>query len=66
MSVHEDTLQGLREALDYARGDLELRVTSVEVSDDEIRFYSIYNKLPEQSKRKLMSYAYDLMQTSNA
>ena len=66
MSVNKDTLQGLREALEYTRGNLDLKTTAVEVTDDEIQFYNIYNKLPEQSKRKLMSYANDLLKVSNA
>jgi hypothetical protein len=66
MSVHEDTVQGLQEALEYARGNLQLKATVVEVSDEEIVFYSIYGKLSESNKVKLMSYANDLLHTSNA
>ena len=65
MSVHEDTLQGLQEALDYVRGNLELKTTTIEVPDEEIRFYSIYGKLSESNKKKLMNYANDLFQTAN-
>ena len=66
MSVHDDTLQGLQEALEFARGNRELKTTIVEVADEEIRFYSIYSKLPEADKKKLMNYANDLLQTANA
>ena len=66
MSVHDDTLQGLQEALEYARGNLQLKTTVVEVSDEEIRFYSIYGMLSEANKKKLMNYASALLQTSNA
>jgi hypothetical protein len=66
MSVHEDTLQGLNEALDYARGNIQLKATTVEVSDEEITFYSIYAKLSDSGKAKLMNYANDLLRTSNA
>ena len=65
MSVHEDTIQGLQEALDYVRGNLELKTTTIEVPDEEIRFYSIYGKLSESNKKKLMNYANDLFQTAN-
>ena len=41
MSVHDDTLQGLQEALDYTRGNIELKSTLVEVSDEEITFYGV-------------------------
>ena len=66
MSVHDDTLQGLQEALEYARGNLELKATVVEVSDEEIKFYSIYGKLSETNKKKLMLYANNLLQATNA
>jgi hypothetical protein len=66
MSVHDDTLQGLQEALEYARGNLELKATVVEVSDEEIKFYSIYGKLSETNKKKLMQYANNLLQATNA
>ena len=66
MSVHDDTLQGLQEALEYARGNLELKTTVVEVSDEEIKFYSIFGKLSETNKKKLMQYANNLLQATNA
>ena len=66
MSVHDDTLQGLQEALEYARGNLQMKTTIVEVADEVIKFYSIYDKLSEANKKKLMNYANDLLQTANA
>ena len=66
MSVHEDTVQGLKETLEYARGNLQLKATVVEVPDEEITFYSIYGKLSEPNKAKLMNYANDLLKASNA
>ena len=35
MSVHEDTLQGLNEVLDYAKGKLQLKTTVIEIPDEE-------------------------------
>ena len=64
MSVHEDTLQGLTEALSYAQGNLQLKTTVVEVSE-EIKFHSIFTMLSEQNKKKLMNYASELLHTSN-
>ena len=66
MSVQEDTLQGLQEALAFAQGNLQLKTTIVEVPDEEIRFYSIYGKLSETNKIKLMNYANDLYHAPNA
>ena len=61
MSIHEDTLQGLQEALEYAKGNLQLRTTVVEVPDEEIKFYNIYGKLSETNKIKAMNYVNDLL-----
>jgi len=66
MSVHDDTLLGLQQALDYFRGDkTKARSMIVEVPDDEIRFYGIYGKLSEQNKRKAMQYVTDLAMAAN-
>ena len=40
MSVHEDTLQGLNEILDYAKGKLQLKTTVIEAPDEEVQFYN--------------------------
>ena len=65
MSVHNDTLQGLQEALEYARGNLPLNTSVVEIPDEEIIFYSIYAKLSESNKAKLISFATELLRASN-
>jgi len=61
MSVHKDTLQGLQEALEYAKGKLELKTTIIEVPNDEIKFYSIFGKLTDDNKLKVMNYANALL-----
>jgi hypothetical protein len=61
MSVHDDTLQGLQEALEYAKGNLQLKSTVAEVNDDEIKFFSIYGKLSEANKLRMMDYANELL-----
>jgi hypothetical protein len=65
MSVNEDTLQGLQEALEYAKGNLQLKTTVVEVPDEEIKFYSVYSKLSETNRIKVMNYVNDLLHASN-
>jgi len=61
MSIHDDTLQGLQEALKYAKGDLDLKETIVEISDDERQFYNIYNKLSDEDKVKVINYVNELL-----
>jgi hypothetical protein len=62
MNVHEDTLQGLQEALEYVKGNIELKETEVEIPYEEIKFYSVYGKLSKANQVKLMNYANDLLQ----
>ena len=50
MSVHEDTLQGLKEALEYVKGDKsKARSFIVTVPEDDV--FLKFNKLPEEDKR---------------
>ena len=62
MSVHDDTLQGLQEALEYVKGNRKLKETVVEIPDEEVKFYSLYSRLSEVNKTKAMSYVSDLLQ----
>ena len=50
MSIHEDIVQGLQEALEYVRGNLQLKSTIVEIPDEEIKFDGSYRKLPDLSE----------------
>jgi hypothetical protein len=63
MNVHESTLKGLQEALDYVKGDkTKARAVIVEIPDDEIKFNRIYRKLSDENKIKIMNYANELSQ----
>ncbi|MCL1996597.1 MAG: hypothetical protein FWG63_10355 [Defluviitaleaceae bacterium] len=66
MSVHENTLQGLRETLEYAKGSLKLKSNVIEVSDEELAFYNVYGKLSEVDKVKLRTYANNLLFAKDA
>ena len=61
MSVHTDTLKGLQEALEYTRGNLDLKTTVIEIPDEEVKFYSIYSKLTEENKIKVMDFVNTLL-----
>ena len=66
MSVHEDTLQGLNEALEYVKGDTSKgRSMVISIPDDVIDFYNIFEKLSESNKRKAMQYVSELLQASS-
>jgi len=50
MSVHEDTLQGLNEALDYACGNIQLKATTVEMPDEEVTIESAEQETKSKDK----------------
>jgi hypothetical protein len=51
MSVHEDTLLGLQEALDYAKGNITLKSTVIEITDEDIS--EKFNQLPGDIKQAI-------------
>ena len=67
-SIFEDTLQGLQEALAYARGEIQLRTFTVTVDDEEIErnhaFIQDFYSLPESSKVKTIEYVRELLQVA--
>jgi len=52
MSVHEDTLQGLQEALQYVKGDKsKARSSLVPMPDSDVILK--FNSLPEEDKKAI-------------
>jgi len=71
MSVHENTLQGLKEALEYVKGDkTKGRSMIVELPEDEIdASYLIYQKILNMSdlnRQRVAGYIDGLLQVSNS
>jgi len=67
MSIHEDTLQGLTEVLEYVKGDkLKGRHIIATIPDDEIDesllFYQKFDMLPASHKKKAIQYVNELLQ----
>ncbi|MCL2053702.1 MAG: hypothetical protein FWG90_04550 [Oscillospiraceae bacterium] len=66
MSVHENTLKSLQEALEYVRGDESKgRSMVVETPDRDIEFYHIYHKLSNDNKLKVYEIASSLLQANS-
>jgi signal transduction histidine kinase len=64
MGVHEDTLQGLQEALDYVKGDKsKARSAVVKIPDSDIIVK--YNKLPEDMKQAINIIIDNALKTSS-
>jgi len=69
MTVHENTLQGLKEALEYVKGDMTKgRSMVVELPDDEVEAsYVIYQKIvgmSELNRQRVAGYVDGLLQSS--
>jgi len=69
MTVHENTLQGLKEALEYVKGDkTKGRSMIVELPDDEVEAsYIIYQKiasLSDLNRQRVVGYVDGLLQSA--
>ena len=67
MSVHEDTLQGLTEILEYVKGDKsKARSMTVTIQDEEIEetqlFYQKFDMLSAPCRKKAIRYVDELLQ----
>jgi len=67
MSVHEDTLQGLTEILEYVRGDKsKARMMTVSIPDEEVEetqlFYQKFDMLSTPSRQKAIQYVDELLE----
>ena len=70
MSVHKDTLQGLQEVLEYARGDKtkgrSMLVTVPDDTNDKSNLlYAKIVKLSEDNQQRVSNYVDELLAVSN-
>jgi len=70
MSVHEDTLQGLKEALEYVRGDSTKARSMVvslpeETGDTNQLLFKKIASLSESNRQRAIEYVDELLQASN-
>ena len=59
--LFDDLIASCKEAIEYEKGNIELRKDIVEIPDDEIKFYSIYKKLSKPNKQKALNYVAELL-----
>jgi len=70
MTVHENTMQGLQEALAYVKGDKSkgrsflIELPDTEVEQAQILWHKILS-LPDANKRQAVGYIDGLLQASN-
>ena len=67
-TLFNDLVSALNEAIAYEKGDIELRTSLVNISDEEIErnqmFYESFDRLPEPHKVKAINYVNDLLKTA--
>ena len=59
--LFDDLVLSLNEAIEYEKGNIQLKTTVLEIPDEEIAFYNIYNKLSESNKQKAKKYINGLL-----
>jgi len=68
--LFDDLIASCKEVIDYQKGNIQLKTTVLEMSDDEIEmnqlFYYNFERLPEQGKKKAIQYVNELLQTSTS
>ena len=66
--LFDDLVSALHEAIEYEKGNIQLKTTTLEVPDEEIErnqlFFQSFNKLPEPYKRQAIKYVDDLLRLS--
>ena len=69
-NLFEDLMTSCNEIIEYQNGNLNLKTTTLEISDDELEqeqlFYQKFGKLPKQSKEAVIQYIDELLQVSGA
>ena len=63
-----DLIASCKETIEYQKGNLQLKTTVLELSDEEIErsriFYQNFERLTEQGKKKAIQYVNELLQAS--
>ena len=59
--LFDSLVTSLNEAIQYEKGELELKSNIVEISDDEIEFYNAYSKLPDKYKHIVVDIVNDFL-----
>jgi hypothetical protein len=63
--LFDDLITSCEEVIEYKKGNIGLKTTTLDIPDDEIFFYSTYKKLSEQNKQKAICYVNELLKASS-
>ena len=61
--LFNDLMISCNEAIEHEKGNIKLKSTTLEISNDEIAFYSKYQKLSENAKQAVHIIVDELLQT---
>ena len=67
MNIHEDTLQGLKEALEYVKGDKtkgRSMLMAGEIPDTNLLLFQKIEKLSEPNKQRVVKYVDELLKVT--
>ena len=68
-TLFDDLIESCKEAVEFKKGNIDLKTTTLEISDEEIErsqlFYQNFERLPESNKRKAIQYVDELLRVSN-
>jgi len=66
--LFDDLVTALHESIEYEKGNIQLKTTTLEMPDEEIErnqlFYQNFDRLPEPYKRQTIKYVDDLLRLS--
>ena len=66
--LFDDLVAALNEAIEYEKGNIQLKTTILDIPDEEIErnqlFFQSFDKLPELYKQKAIKYVDDLLRLS--
>ena len=60
-NLFDSLVTSLNEAIQYEKGNIELRTNTVEIPDDEFEFYNAYSKLSDKYKSVAKDIVNDLL-----
>jgi hypothetical protein len=67
--LFDDLITSCNEAIEYKRGNINLKTTILDVPDEEVEFNQVFfqnlEKLSDQNKQKAMQYVNKLLRASN-
>ena len=59
--LFNDLIQSCNEVIEYQKGNIQLKTSVVDVPNEEVVLFNLYNKLTDVNKVKVIDYASTLL-----